>query len=188
MIGVAPERGRDDAELVYALKSGDDKAFEELVVRHRARIVRQARRVLGDLDLAESAAQEVLLRLYQSIGSFRADALFTTWLHKVTANVCLTRLQKERRERAKLETLARENGEDSHMASADGGGSAPDFAALTAGLNHDDQQLLALRFVHDYELRDIANILDLGLSATKMRLYRVLDKLRCAAEADLRAA
>ena len=69
-----------DAELTAACQVGNRAAFEALVVRHRERIVRHAYRLLGDWDRAESAAQEVTLRLFKSIESFRADAKFTSWL------------------------------------------------------------------------------------------------------------
>ena len=175
-----------DCTLVRGCQMGDVAAFNKLVTIHRPRIVSHAMRMLNDHHAAESAAQEVLLRLYTSMDSFREDARFTTWLYRVTENVCLTRLGKEHRECAKLHAFGAEHIDEVYVEAFS---STPEFAAIIDSINPDDQQILMMRFVCEWELSEIAAAMNLGISATKMRLYRALEKLRsCLADDLLHAA
>jgi len=66
---------------------GDDHAFDLLMERYQARVFRLASRLTNDTD-AGDIVQEVFLRVYRRMGSFRGDARFSTWLYSVTANAC----------------------------------------------------------------------------------------------------
>jgi RNA polymerase sigma-70 factor (ECF subfamily) len=88
--GPAPNDRRDaDAETMLRFKHGDEAAFAELVRRHQGRIVSLAYRYLGSAADAEDLAQEVFLRLYRAKESYEPKALFSTWVHRITANACL---------------------------------------------------------------------------------------------------
>jgi RNA polymerase sigma-70 factor (ECF subfamily) len=72
-----------DRDLLPAVIDGDLDAFEALVRRYQGRIVSLARTVGGVPDEAEDLAQEVFVRVYKSLGSFRGDSAFRTWLYRV---------------------------------------------------------------------------------------------------------
>jgi RNA polymerase sigma-70 factor (ECF subfamily) len=85
----------EDAELALRTAKGDREAYAVLVRRHLPRILAVTRRMLGSDALAEEAAQDALLRLWTHAGSYDPDkARLTTWLTRVTANICLDRLRK----------------------------------------------------------------------------------------------
>ena len=77
-----------DARLVTKSQSGDAQAFDELVARHYDRVYRLAAARLGDADEAYDVAQDVFLRAFKALPTFRRDAAFYTWVYRVTRNVC----------------------------------------------------------------------------------------------------
>jgi RNA polymerase sigma-70 factor, ECF subfamily len=88
--------GVADEELMLRVGRGDRDACRLLVERHLGRVVAFAARVLGSPSEAEDVAQEAFARVWTSAGSWRPDARFTTWLHRVTLNLCLDRLGRRR--------------------------------------------------------------------------------------------
>ena len=75
-----------DAPLVRRAQRGDRLAFERLVDRHQHRLFTLAARTLGSRNEAEDAVQEAFLRAWRNLGSFRGDALFSTWLYRICVN------------------------------------------------------------------------------------------------------
>jgi RNA polymerase sigma-70 factor (ECF subfamily) len=86
----------DDAELVARHLAGDAQAFDALVRRHRDRAWSVAMRTLGDPTEAADAVQDAFVSAYRSISSFRAEAKFSTWLHRIVVNACLDRVRRAR--------------------------------------------------------------------------------------------
>ena len=85
----------DDAVLVSRTAAGNRDAYTVLVRRHLPRVMAVTRRMLGNDANAEEAAQEALLRLWTHAGTYNPErAQLTTWLTRITANICLDRLRK----------------------------------------------------------------------------------------------
>jgi len=83
--------------LVEKAKSGDIDAFEELIEGHQKKVFNIALRMIGDYDEASELAQEAFLRAFKSIKSFKGDSLFSTWIYKVTTNVCLDEIRRKKK-------------------------------------------------------------------------------------------
>ncbi len=77
-----------DVALAARARDGDAAAVDVLVTRHESRVRRLAHSLIPDPDDAQDAAQEALARIADRIGSYRGEAAFTTWLHRLTVNVC----------------------------------------------------------------------------------------------------
>lgn len=77
--------------------AGDVEAFEQLVREHSDAVYGHALRFFGDPHAAEDVMQEVFLKVYRSLGSFKGDSAFSTWLFRVTRNVCLDQLRSGKR-------------------------------------------------------------------------------------------
>lgn len=99
--GVRPRTPRTDAELLFATAKGDLAAFRDLVYRHQDRVRHLAWNLLGDPHTADDVAQEVFLRVYTASGRYRAQGRFTTWLYRITLNLC----HDQRRRSARFEAL-----------------------------------------------------------------------------------
>ena len=81
------------------IATGDVAAFEILVNRHQTDILNLVGRFLGDRRRADDLAQEVFLRVWQTAKKYEPTAKFTTWIYKITANLCLNELKYARRQR-----------------------------------------------------------------------------------------
>jgi RNA polymerase sigma-70 factor (ECF subfamily) len=85
-----------DADLLASHAKGDRAAFGVLVARHRDRAWAVALRTLGDPTDAADAVQEAFVKAYRTVGSFRGDAQFSTWLHRIVVNACLDSMRRAR--------------------------------------------------------------------------------------------
>lgn len=95
-----PRDQRADAEepaLIQRLKAGDHEAFEALFQRYVYMVYQQAMRILGQQAEAEEVVQEVFLTVYEKADSFRGQAAFSTWLHRITVNATLNKLRRRKR-------------------------------------------------------------------------------------------
>ena len=175
-------RSLSDGSLIDLFQSGEVTAFDTLLERYRPLMLSTAFRILRNKDEAETVAQDAALRVFRNLQHFAGQSKFSTWLYRITENVSYTAYAKNRRRLEVLHAYAveTETGE-TEAGDTTTPESETDFIAMIAGLTTEEKQLLVLRFLEDRELRDIAIILDIGLSATKMRLYRALDKIRAQA-------
>jgi RNA polymerase sigma-70 factor (ECF subfamily) len=96
-VRMSAETVPSDGELVANAARGDGEAFSALVQRHQDRIYGLALHLLRDPGEAEEVVQETFLAALEKLASFRGDAAFTTWLHRVAANAALMRLRRRRR-------------------------------------------------------------------------------------------
>lgn len=102
--------GPSDAQLVAAWQSGDRGALDELADRHLATVRRMIHSMILDDAAADDLTQEVLLRAFRSLGSFRGRSKFTTWLYRIAMNTVHDALARRRRspvdDRAELPAVA----------------------------------------------------------------------------------
>lgn len=96
-ISLGPETELPDETLLQHYAAGDGQAATTLTARLLPRVYRHARRLLGDDSEAEDVAQEAMMRLWRIAPDWRrGEAQVTTWLYRVTANLCVDRLRKHR--------------------------------------------------------------------------------------------
>jgi RNA polymerase sigma-70 factor (ECF subfamily) len=86
-----------DAELVRCACGGDREAFEELVHRHRDKIYSRAFSMVRNADDAFDLSQEAWIKAWQRLKQFHGDASFATWMTRITINVCLDFLRRQKR-------------------------------------------------------------------------------------------
>jgi RNA polymerase sigma-70 factor (ECF subfamily) len=91
-----------DEALVRRFQGGDEAAFDELVERHRARIYGLVCRLAGPAE-ADDLAQDVFVAAYRSLGSFRGEAAFGTWLYRIAVHTCSHHLRRRRPEALELD-------------------------------------------------------------------------------------
>jgi len=172
----ARQRLDGDAVEVALAASGDTHAFEQLYRKHVGRILALTRRMLSP-DEADDATQDVFIRAWQKLGTFRGDSAFGTWLHRIAVNVCLGR-------RAQL-GLAREryHPDDAPLAHAAHPGSGSeldrmDFEAAVQQLPDGARQVFVLHDVEGYRHEEIAEMLGTVTGTSKSQLHRARMALR----------
>jgi len=86
-------------DLMARIANGDDDAFEILVNRHQTSILNLIYRFIGDRTQPKDLAQEVFFKVWQSAKSYKPEAKFTTWLYRITTNLCFNELKSSRRKK-----------------------------------------------------------------------------------------
>lgn len=169
----------DTADALLAA-GGDDRAFERLYRAHVARIHSLARRLLSPAE-ADDATQEVFIRAWQKLGTFRGESAFGTWLHRLAVNLCLTRRQAVAALRAHL---AAEAGDlDLLPAPATAPHVRMDFEQALARLPDGARQVLVLHDVEGYRHEEIAQLLGIAPGTSKSQLHRARMAMRALLEA-----
>src|SRR4030081_993469 len=84
-------------ELIESARSGNDTAFNQIVLAYRKRILGTISRLIGRPEDVEDVGQEVFLRLYFSLGQLRTPEVFEPWLYRLTVNACYDYLRKSKR-------------------------------------------------------------------------------------------
>src|SRR2546428_4380430 len=98
------QRRSREAGLVRRAQAGDRIAFEQLYRDNVGRVYALCFRMAGTADLAEELAQDVFVRAWQKLGSFRGESAFSSWLHPLTVNVALSERRSRRRRMARVMT------------------------------------------------------------------------------------
>ncbi len=88
----------DERQLVYKAQQGDTSAFEKLLIRYEQYVYNLALRMLGDPVDAEDLAQQAFVRAWRGLSNFRGQAKFSTWLYRIVANLCFSRLPQMKTE------------------------------------------------------------------------------------------
>lgn len=169
-------------DLVEASRHGDTAAFGELVRRTSAETYVLARRLVSDEEDARDVVQEAYLRAYRSIGKFRGDAQFSTWLYRITANCASTHLGRRRRHRHdELDDdadVADTKPEHDPTLAADASMLRQRLEAAIADLPARLRAVVVLRDIYDLNHAEIADQLGISESAAKVRLHRARRRLR----------
>lgn len=164
-------------------------AFEQLLRRYEPMVYRTCLRYLGNPQDAEEATQDAFLRVFHGASGFSGRSTFKTWLYRVVANVCATRYQKIRKRSERQAAYRQEyidnwdpdkQGIQSSLPST--GNPADEIEGPVAEalqlLPEKDKQIISLRHVSDLSVPEIAEVLDVKLSAAKMRLSRAEKRFR----------
>src|SRR5438132_7386634 len=90
------EGDAEERRLIDRSAAGDQEAFRQLVLRDHRLVINVAFRALGELALAEDVAQDVFIKVYKALPSYRHDKPFKHWLHRVAANAVTDALRRRR--------------------------------------------------------------------------------------------
>ena len=178
-----------EAELIRQSCAGSIDAFEQLILLYEKRVYTIAYKYMGNHEDANDMAQESLIKAYQSIGSFRGDAAFGTWLGKITVNRCLDELRKRKKMQiTSLEDpLELEDGSvkkelespavtpEEHAVQQE---TAAYMQMLIGELKEEYRTVIALREIEGYSYEDIADILSCSVGTVKSRISRARQYLK----------
>jgi RNA polymerase sigma-70 factor (ECF subfamily) len=164
---------------VLAARAGDPDAFAALYDAHAPRVFALCVRMAGDRALAAELLQDVFVRLWEQLGSFRGDSSFGTWLHRLAVNVVLVHARGASRRRARVAGEADLPGD-----LPDPGGQAPDVALrmdLERAIAALPTQARAVFVLHDVEgvpHEEISRQLGIAPGTARAHLFRARRLLR----------
>lgn len=159
-------------------QTSNEERFAVLFHQYKNLVYRTAYLILGDADEAEDALQEVFFQVYKALPTFDpAKGAFTTWLHRITVNRCLSRQRKHRLSSVPLDRAA----PSSFAGSPTDSRSLEDEEVLRQALGRLSEKLRAvvvLRYYLDLSYAEIAQVLDIPVGTVKSRLDLALRTLR----------
>jgi RNA polymerase sigma-70 factor (ECF subfamily) len=179
----------EEQALIGRCKDGDVCAFDELVTRFQKRVYNFAYGIAGNYDDANDVAQEAFVRVFNSIGTFRGDANFTTWIYRIVTNVYLDERKKAKSHRTTSldeyidleENSVSRQFEDESPLPDEIAESKERNQAVRAAINAlpDYQRvIMTLYHLHDRSYEEIADILHLPIGTVKSRLNRARQALK----------
>ena len=185
-----------EQELVALAKQGDQNAFAQLVQDNQNKIYSLALRMTGNPEDGADLAQEAFLKAWRSLPSFQEESSFSTWLYRLTSNLCIDFLRKEKRRKAAVTTISLDDDEEESPPIE-----VPDHrftpetevelrelrAAMSRALkvmSEEHRQILILRDVEGRSYTEIAELLNLEEGTVKSRIARARISLRNILQKD----
>jgi RNA polymerase sigma-70 factor (ECF subfamily) len=188
----APPRERgDEADLLRALRGGDELAFERLVREYGGRLLAIARRFLCNEEDARDAVQDAFVSAFKSLPRFEEASRLSTWLHRIVVNASLMKLRtRRRRPEEPIEDLLPRFVEDGHQLHP----SSPWEGSVETLLERRENRalvkssidrlpetyrtVLLMRDIEELDTEETARALEISENAVKIRLHRARQALR----------
>ena len=167
----------NDRDLIASAQQGDRQAFAKLVGRHQGSIVSLTYRMCGDLRLAEDAAQEAFVRVWQNLNSYKPQYAFRSWLYRIAANAALDALRRER-PTTDIDSLSLADSSAGPEQSAEDSERAAQVRRAIAQLSEPLRVVLVLREYQDLTYQEIADALDIPVGTVMSRLNSARAQLR----------
>jgi RNA polymerase sigma-70 factor (ECF subfamily) len=169
-----------DRALVAAAAAGSREAFDELVRRYQAAMITLARVLTSGRGDEEDLAQEVFVRAWRSIGSFRGDSTFRTWLHRIGINVVRTHYARQGRWRQLFRQ--EEPGDPDPMTTEEPADVSIARRELIdralRSLPDELREAVTLRDLQGLDYREIAQALDVPVGTVESRIFRARQRLK----------
>jgi RNA polymerase sigma-70 factor (ECF subfamily) len=178
-----------DLDLIQRAKQGDMGAFEQLVFRYDKQVLTMAARYVQSSEDAKDIYQEVFLRVYRALPRFQLRSQFSTWLFRITTNVCLSHRSRRKRH---IHTSLSQESDDEHGAglseaiteprTTDRHAEQTDMALHISQaielLSSKQKMVFTLKYYDGYKIREIAEMLGLAEGTVKRYLFAATNKIR----------
>lgn len=187
MKGVEKRVTLSTSELINQFNNGNEQAFTELIQRYQHKVYNSTYRMLGNHEDALDMAQESFIRVYKNLHKFRADSSFSTWLFRITTNICRDELRKRQRKLNMHSFSEYENDKKTikNMEISDD----PERISISSELNETIQEkidqlspeqkaVFVLKEFEGLSYKEIADVLDISIGTVKSRLSRARRSLR----------
>ncbi len=175
-----------DGELISIAISGRSDGFEEIVRRYQRPIVGYIFRILGDYDFALDVAQEVFIKVYNSLDKYNSEYKFSTWIYRIAHNAAVDHMRRNSTIQQSIET---ENSDGTFQIQIECRSPSPEqdhertewrteIDSVVRCLPHAYRDLILLRHSRDLSYDEISEITGLPLGTVKNRLFRAREMMR----------
>lgn len=178
----------DEKELVQRAAEGDPKAFEQLVMQYQKPVYNLALRMSCNEDDAFDLSQEAFLRAWRGLRFFKFESAFSTWLYRLTSNVCIDFLRRKKRANTVSLNFLDDDNEQQELAQPDPSPGPEEQAVRTdereriaQALNElepEYRQALTLCAINGLSYIEIAEVLEIPAGTVKSRISRAREKMR----------
>lgn len=169
-----------DERLIGAIRAGDDSAFTQLVRRYKRRVFGLAARFASDSDELEDICQNVFIKIYENLSSFRHDAPFKHWLTKVAVRTCHDALRARQHEKnsVRLDERTMEIRDNAEIARGDARQARDLLMFALSRLSPDEQLVITLLELEGYTVRETAAATKWSEGNVKVRAHRARQALK----------
>jgi RNA polymerase sigma-70 factor (ECF subfamily) len=180
-----------DEDLMVQYQSGEVRAFEILLSRHKKPVFNFILRFVGDRETAEDLLQETFMRVIKGAEAYKRQAKFTTWLYTIARNLCVdqTRRRKHRRHASLDAPMSASEDSGTLMDVIPGSEMASDRKSVNkelhetmqraiAGLSEEQREVFLMREFLDLPFKQIAEVVGVPENTVKSRMRYALEKLR----------
>jgi RNA polymerase sigma-70 factor (ECF subfamily) len=166
-------RDRDDRDLIEKSLEGNDRAFKALVEKYHALVYSVVRGIMGQHDEVEDVSQEVFIKIYRKLGTYRGDARLSTWIYRIARNEAINAVSKSR---PRLETIdesieyaGKAHNPEKGLEQKHSKRIVEELLALL-----DDRQRIAieLRYMGEKSYGEIAEIMEIPIGTVKTYIHR----------------
>jgi RNA polymerase sigma factor (sigma-70 family) len=175
--------GPSDIDVISRVLKGETQAYAELVNKYQNYVFTLTLRFIKSREDAEEVSQDIFVKAYRSLESFRGDSKFSTWLYTIVNTTCITFLRKKKLD---VQSLDNEKVFES-VQNHDSGFNANQVEqkskvnmvnAAIKMLSHDDAEILTLFYNAEQSLEEISKILKMESNTVKVRLHRARTRLK----------
>ena len=178
-----------EEQLIRRAQQGDNGAFEELLLLHQKKVYNLCLRMSANTDDALDLSQEAFIRAWRSLGQYQFEASFSTWLFRLTSNICIDFLRRKKRRQETSLTESYDDSDEGAELSVPDMQPSPEQQAMTnetkielaramERLSPEHREILQLRVIEDLQYEQIADILGVRVGTVKSRLARARLSLR----------
>ena len=179
----------DEKTLISKSKAGDRQAFSALVEKYQSKIINMSYGMLSDQEDAYDAAQEVFIKVFRSIDSFEEKSSFSTWIYRITVNVCNDMLRKRQRKISALSLSSTADGDEEKVLEIKDDAPTPQDTAETnetqlevrraiSELSDEYKTVITLFDLEGLSYDEISSIINVPVGTVKSRLSRARSALK----------
>ena len=177
----------EEEKLIKNIKKGDTDAFDQLVRSFEKKVYNTALRYCKNPDDAFDISQDVFLRVYRYISDFKGDSSLSTWIYRITVNLCTDYVRKDKTN--KTVPLYSSNDEEEYELQLPDDSPSPEELYETKekidllrkaidNLPDDHREIIVLRDINGLQYEEIARVLEINVGTVKSRISRARDKLK----------
>lgn len=171
----------EDQFYIDKVLAGDSSAFAVLVERHKNNVFNICIKILRNREEAEEVAQDIFLKVFEKLTTFKKEAKFSTWLFRIAYNISISQQRKIRVKQFEIDDYIIETYTEDELIETLNQESTQErekrLKSAIAKLESDQQLLLQLYYDNDMPVMDVAEITNLSESNVKVKIHRARQKL-----------
>lgn len=170
-----------DTYYIERIQAGDTASFACLLDRYSRQVFSLIVKVVGNREDAEELAQDVFVKVYRNLSSFKGDSSFSTWIYRIAYNTAISETRRKKHEFLAIEESVINNVSEEEVADALGRSDNSEqmnrLDAALAQLPPDERAIILLFYMKEKSIDEIADITGLTASNVKVKLHRIRKKL-----------
>ena len=171
---------KDEAHIIKEILHGNTALYEYFLDRYGQQVFVLVDRIVSCQEDAEELTQDVFLKAFQQLSSFKAESSFSTWIYRIATNLAISAVRKKRNDVLRLDDSVFANLTDTQVDEALEDNSEEQMERLQQAMNQleaDERALITLYYLEEKPLAEVAFILGMTEGNAKVKLHRIRKKL-----------